>query len=164
MVVFQLGGAALPLATPMSGSPTVLKLDENMRVDSIAGKMTKRLFFLPNQFCVTLLALCNEPGSAPRGAFRSRAPPNDCLCPVKRKLNCALLKRGLCPEEINRLGATGVQIEAQVGVCQRYFRNFCGLTPDFMTFLGPRPFFLLEITCFRLEKPFEFLISAGISF
>ena len=36
---------------------------------------------------------------------------------------------GLCTEEFNRLGATGVQIEAQIGV-------FCGLTPDFMTFMG----------------------------
>ena len=67
------------------------------------------------------------------GAYRGRAPPNDCLCPPKRKL-CPP-KQGLCPEEISRLGATGVQIEAQVGVCHQYFRNFCGLTPDFMTFL-----------------------------
>ena len=64
---------------------------------------------------------------APRGAYRGRAPSNDCLCPPKRKL-CPP-KRGLCPEEFNRLGATGVQIEAQIDV-------FCGLTPDFMTFLG----------------------------
>ena len=47
------------------------------------------------------------------GADRGRAPP-----PM----------RGLCPEEIKRLGATGVQI----GVCHCYFRAFCGLTPDFM--------------------------------
>ena len=72
-------------------------------------------------------------------AYRGRAPPNDCLCPPKRKL-CPP-KRGLCPEEINRLGATGVQIEVQIGVCHRYFCSFCGLTPDFMTFLGWRPFF-----------------------
>ena len=65
-------------------------------------------------------------------ALRRRAFPNDCLCPPKR---------GLCPEDINRLWATGVQSEAQTGVCQRYFSNFCGLTPDFMTFLGWRPFF-----------------------
>ena len=37
-------------------------------------------------------------------------------------------KRGLCPEKINRIGATGVQIEAQIGV-------FNGLTTDFLTFL-----------------------------
>ena len=35
-------------------------------------------------------------GLAPRGAFRGIAPP----------------ERGLCPEEINRLGAAGLQIEA----------------------------------------------------
>ena len=45
----------------------------------------------------------HSPGPAPRGAFRGHAPPNDCLCPLKREL---------CPEEINRLGAVGVQIEA----------------------------------------------------
>ena len=27
-----------------------------------------------------------NPDPAPRGAFRGRAPPNDCLCPTKRKL------------------------------------------------------------------------------
>ena len=83
------------------------------------------------------------------GAYRGRTPLNDCLCPPKR---------GLCPEEINRFGATGVQIEAQIGVCHRYFRYFCGLTPDFMIFLGRRPFF--KQPCFRPEKPLEFPISA----
>ena len=53
----------------------------------------------------------SRPGAT--GGIPGRAPP----------------KRGLCPEEINRLGATGVQIEARIGV-------FCGLTPDIMTFLG----------------------------
>ena len=56
-------------------------------------------------------------------------------------------KRGLCPEEINRLGATGVQIEAQIGV-------FAGLTPLFWDedlFF----FFFFEITCFWPEKPLE---------
>ena len=47
----------------------------------------------------------NKAGPAPRGGeFRGRSPsPNE---------NCDPLKRGLCPEEINRLGAIGVQIEA----------------------------------------------------
>ena len=66
-------------------------------------------------------------------------------------------KRGLCPEEITTLGTTGVQIEAKIGVCQWYFYNFCGLTPDFWDedlffFLF---FFFLEITCFRSEKLFN---------
>ena len=50
---------------------------------------------------------------APRGGIPGPCPP----------------KRGLCPEEINRLGASGVQIEVQISV-------FCGLTPDFVTFSG----------------------------
>ena len=79
-----------------------------------------------------------RPG-APGGHTGAVPPPNDCLCPPKRKLSPP--KRGLCPEEINRLGATGVQIEVQIGVYHRYFRSFCGLTPDFMTFLGWRPLF-----------------------
>ena len=62
---------------------------------------------------------------APRGAYRGRAPPKWLLVPPKRKLFPP--KRGLCPEEINRIGATGVQIEAQIG-------------DVFMTFLGWRPF------------------------
>ena len=53
-------------------------------------------------------------------------------------------KRGLCPEEINRLGATGVQIEVQIGV-------FGGLTPSFWD----EDLFIFEITCFRPEKPLE---------
>ena len=53
------------------------------------------------------------------GAYRGRAPKRK-LCPPKR---------GLCSEEINRLGAAGAQIEVQI-------RVFCGLTPDFVTFLG----------------------------
>ena len=105
-----------------------------------------------------------------RGAYRGRAPPTGCLWPPNE--NCSPPKRGLCPEKINRLGASGAQIEAQINV-------FCGLTPDFVTFLGWRPFFFFEI-CFRLEnssedlfffeitffrpeKPLEILISAGKS-
>ena len=90
-----------------------------------------------------------RPGAT--GGIPGPCPPKWLLVPPKRKL--CHPKRGLCPKEINKLGATGVKIEAQIGVYHRYFRNFCGLTPDFMTFLGWRPFFfLLEITCFRPEK------------
>ena len=62
------------------------------------------------------------------------------IVPTKRKL-CPP-KRELCPKDLNRLGATGVQIEAkdtQIGVCrprireqELLFRNFCELTPDFI--------------------------------
>ena len=55
-------------------------------------------------------------------------PPKWKLCPPKRELCC---------EEINRLGASGAQIEVQI-------RVFCGLTPDFLTFLGWRPFFFRD--------------------
>ena len=82
----------------------------------------------------------SRPGAT--GNIPGRAPPKRKLCPPKR---------GLCPEEINRLGATGVQIEAQIGV-------FCGLTPDIMTFLGWRPFFL-----FFRDHPFSAGKTAWIS-
>ena len=96
----------------------------------------------------------SRPGAT--GGIPGRAPPKWLLVPPKQKLRPP--KRGLCPEEINRLGATWVQIEAQIGV-------LCGPTPDIRTFLGWRPFFFfLEITHFRPEKPFEFLISVGKSF
>ena len=100
-----------------------------------------------------------RPGAT--GGIPWPCPPKWLLVPPKRKL-CPP-KRGLCPEDIDRLGATGLQIEAQIGVCDRYFCNFVGLTPDFMTFLGWRPFFYLEITRFRPEKPLKFPISAGKS-
>ena len=94
------------------------------------------------------------------GGHSGPCPPKWQLVPPKRKL-CPPQARTV-PRKNNSLGATGVQIETQIGVCQRYFHNFCGLTPDFMTFLGWRPFFL-EITCFRPEKVLKFLISAGKS-
>ena len=51
--------------------------------------------------------------------FKSRAGLNRTQC----------WQRGLCPEEINRVGASGAQIEFQISV-------FGGLTPDLVTFLG----------------------------
>ena len=62
--------------------------------------------------------LATRPGAT--GGKPRPCPPTDCLCPPKR---------GLCPEEVNRLVASGAQIEIQISV-------FCELTPDFMTFLG----------------------------
>ena len=102
----------------------------------------------------------DRPGAT--GGIPGPCPPEMTACAPPNE-NCAPPERGLCPEEINRLGVTGVQIKAQIGVCHRYFCNFCELTPDFMTYLGWRPF-VLEITSFRREKMFEFLISAGKSF
>ena len=82
-----------------------------------------------------------KPGPAPRGPFRGRAPPNDCLCPPLTKIVAP--KQGLRPEEIYRLGAIGMEIEAkdfQIGVYRPYFRSFCGLTPDFIKVSGQKPF------------------------
>ena len=103
-----------------------------------------------------LLGCTTDP--APRGGIPGPCPPKWLLVPPQTKI--VPPKRGLCPEEINRLGAIGVQIEAQIGVCDRYFCNFWRLTPDFMILLGWRPLFFFEITRFRPEKTFEVLISA----
>ena len=50
-------------------------------------------------------------GPAPRGGIPGPCPPKWVLVPPPNE-NCAPPKRGLCPKEINRLGAFGVQIEA----------------------------------------------------
>ena len=42
------------------------------------------------------------PGPAPRGAFRGRAPPNDCLCPPNE--NCAPPSEGCAPQKLTGLG------------------------------------------------------------
>ena len=47
---------------------------------------------------------------APRGGDSGTMPPKRLLVPPKRKL--CLPKRERCPEEINRLRATELQIEA----------------------------------------------------
>ena len=87
-------------------------------------------------------------------------------CPPKRKL-CSP-KRGLCSEEINRLGASGVQIEALDSKnsvnrrrnCEQelIIHNFCGLTPDYIklrVYFGTRNFFLVS-TFFCLIHTFKF--------
>ena len=70
-------------------------------------------------------------------------------------------KQGLSPEEINRLGATGVQIEAldsQIGAYrprifkqELFSRSSYGLTPDFMKRWGRRPFFFFFGLHFRIR-------------
>ena len=89
------------------------------------------------------------------GADRGRAPQlAACASPNE---NCPPPKRGLCPEEINRLGASGAQIEAQISVFLWTDTGFCDV-------FGMKTFFLfLEITCFRPEKPLEIPIAAGKS-
>ena len=75
-------------------------------------------------------------------------------------------KRGLCTKEINRLGATGVQIEAlgsqnstyrhRIREQEPFFRNFCGLIPDFMklrVYVGTKTFLFVF---FFWSSPFSF--------
>ena len=64
------------------------------------------------------------PDPVPREAYRGRAPQLTACAPQTKIVPP---KRGLCPEEINWLGASGAQIKVQISV-------FCGLTPDFVTF------------------------------
>ena len=52
----------------------------------------------------------------------SAVPPTWLLVPPQTKI--VPPKRGLCPKEINRLGASGAQIEVQISV-------FCGWRPFF---------------------------------
>ena len=73
-----------------------------------AGGFTSRRFKQP-----PLIANSWLPDPAPRWAYRGRAPPTDCLCPQTKIVPP---KRGLCPKEINRLGASGAQIEVQISV------------------------------------------------
>ena len=82
------------------------------------------------------------------------APPNE---------SCAPPKRGLCPAEMKKIGAVGVQIEAEIGVWHRPIRNFCGLHRILQNFWEEDLFLFfifLEVTYFRAEKQFEFLILA----
>ena len=73
-----------------------------------------------------------RPG-ATGGKHIGAVPPQMTACAPKQKLLSP--KQELCPEEISRLGAAGVQIEAQIGVCHWYFCKFCGLKQNFMTLL-----------------------------
>ena len=87
-----------------------------------AGGFTSRPSKQPPPHCKFL---ATRPG-ATRGQTAA-VPSQLTACAAKQKL-CPP-KRGLCPEEINRLVASGAQIEVQISV-------FWGLTPDFVTFLG----------------------------
>ena len=78
-----------------------------------------------------IAALLVKPG-ATGGAYRGRAPQmTACALPNE---NCAPPARTVPRRNLQAGGYTGVEIETQIGV-------FCGLTSDFMTFLGRRPFF-----------------------
>ena len=115
----------------------------------------------PNMNCFKLFFELNQelkrakcPGPAPRGGIPGPCPRNDCLCLPKQKM-CFPSKRGLCPEEIKRLPATGVQIEAfdsqirvyrpRIGDQELFLCDFCTHTGFHKTF-GQRPFFFLVFT------------------
>ena len=122
------------------------------------------------------------------GAFWVRAPQMTSCAPQTKIVPP---KRGLCPKEINRLRATGMQIEAQLVFASGIFVIFVDwhwiswYFWDEDLFFGDHLYsagknvwisdfcrkplrisvktFFLEITCFRPEKTFEFLISVGKS-
>ena len=71
----------------------------------------------------------------------------------------------MCPKEIYRLGATGMQIEAfdsqnsayrpRFREQELFFRKFCGLTPDFVklrVYFWPKTFFLPPQHLWKIER------------
>ena len=89
------------------------------------------------------------------GGHTGAVPPTGYLCPPNEN-RAPPPKRGLCPEEVNRLGASGAQIEVQISV-------FCGLTPDFVTFFGDHLFSAgKSLAIFALHL--VYLIQSGINF
>ena len=96
-----------------------------------------------------------------RGALRGRASPNDCLYPQTKFVPP---QWGLCPEEINKLGATEMQIEAWDWQNTAYrFRirgksdNFWDKNQNLWKFLNWRPFSsFFGLHHFRLTQTFQF--------
>ena len=93
------------------------------------------------------------------GRHSGAVPPQRTACAPPNE-NCAPPKRGLCPEEINRLGAIGVQFEVKILIITLEFvgKNYffvdfaintnclCGYTPGFMkirVYFGRKTFFLV---------------------
>ena len=105
-------------------------------------KFKELLFCILSRFVLLLFLNVLVSGPAPWGGIPGPCSPKRKLCPPKRVL---------CPEETNRLRATGVQIEAEIGVCHGYF---CSLTLDF---LGWRPcsFSFLRDYMFSAGKTFS---------
>ena len=81
-------------------------------------------------FALLFLQFCghNRIQTRCHGGHTGAVPPQLTDCAPQTKI-VPIPKRGLYPEKINRIGASGAQIEVQINV-------FCGLTPDFATFLG----------------------------
>ena len=68
------------------------------------------------------------------------APPNE---------NCAPPSEDCAPKKLSGSGLLECKSrpkDSQIGVYRPYFRNFCGLTPDFIKLLGRRPLLFLFYT------------------
>ena len=87
--------------------------------------------------CFTRQCTLLRPGAT--GGHFGAVPPQMTACAPQTKI--VPPKRGLCPEEINRHGATGVQMEAKNSQISVYRCNFCGLTPSFLILLVLKTFF-----------------------
>ena len=106
------------------------------------------------------LSIHNRPG-ATRGHFGA-APPKRKLCSPKRKL-CSP-KRGLCTKELNRLGVLECKSRPKLVFATGIFVIFVDWHRISWHIWDEDLFFFLEITRFRPERPFKFVISAGKSF
>ena len=88
------------------------------------------------------------------GAYRGRAPPNDCLCPPSK--NCAPPPSEDCaPKKLTGLGL--LECKSRPNWC------FLWTAIRFHDVFGINTCFFLEITCFRPKKTLKFPILAGKS-
>ena len=118
------------------------------------------------------------------GAYRGRAPPNDCFCPPNK--NCAPPSEDCAPKKLTGSGLLECKARPKLVLFVDWHRiswRFWDEDLFFMEITCFRPenppefpisaenslaisvmtFFFLDITCFRPEKPLEFPISAGKS-
>ena len=85
-----------------------------MKMQAEPSRIRKSLtVWLPSLVTVDCIYLATGPAlrGGGGGAFRSRAPQMAACAPQAK---IVLPKRGLCPEEINRLGDIGEQFEAKI--------------------------------------------------
>ena len=129
----QIIGGYIPPSPPGFRHPWFSRQNKNLlgKSSSESGAYSPCMQGMHCVHCMPSHLAIGGPDPAPRGGIPGPCPPNWLLVPPKRK---TAPPSEDCPEEINRLGASGAQFKAQISV-------FCGLTPDFVTFLGWRPFF-----------------------